>query len=55
MWVIKKGSLYLKRGAGHKTPWTNKVEYAQTYMTEEAARANACGNEAVVRLEHRYG
>lgn len=55
MWVIKKGSLYLKAGSGHKTPWTNKIEYAAVFRTIEAAKANACGNETVVKLEEHYG
>ena len=50
MYVIKKGSLYVAR-TGHKSSYTNRIEYAAIYRTEKAAQANRCiENESVVHI-----
>ena len=50
MWVLVRSEdgKYVSK-PGSERSYTTKLENAQTFPTEAAAKANACGNELAVR------
>lgn len=51
MYVIKRSGdgKYVAKPGSRKS-YTTKLEKAQTFVTEQAARASACGNEYVINV-----
>jgi len=54
MYAIKRGNEYVAE-PGSERSYTKDVRRAQKFTTEEAAKANACGNEHVVPLRMVWG